>query len=66
MKKRQAMIGYGTYWLGRRVVRRELTRRIASLAGPAERTPLWRRLPLLGAVAAAIAAGVVVVTRRRG
>ncbi|MDX6544491.1 MAG: hypothetical protein QOG02_265, partial [Gaiellales bacterium] len=46
MNKRKTMIGYVTYQVGRRVVRR----RIASLLSTPERSLLRRRLPLVGAV----------------
>ena len=49
------MIGYATYWIGRRmaerIVRRQVKRRISGLLGSGERSAVRRRLPLVGAVA---------------
>jgi hypothetical protein len=62
VNKRKTLIGYVTYQVGRRLVRR----RIASLLSTPERSLLRRRLPLVGAVVAlAAAAAAVVFTRQR-
>jgi hypothetical protein len=66
VNKRKAMIGYATYQVGRRVVRRQVRRRVSSLLSTPERSSLRRRLPLVGAIAAlAAAAAAVVFTRSR-
>jgi hypothetical protein len=66
MNKHKAMIGYVTYQVGRRVVRRQVRRRVSSLLSTPERSSLRRRLPLVGAVAAlAAAAAAVIFTRQR-
>ncbi|MDX6520453.1 MAG: hypothetical protein QOF08_1058 [Gaiellales bacterium] len=66
MNKRKTMIGYVTYQVGRRVVRRQVRRRVTSLLSTPERSSLRRRLPLVGAVVAlAAAAAAVVFTRQR-
>ena len=70
MNKRKAVIGYATYWVGRRmaerIIRRQVKRRVAGLLGSGERSTVRRRLPLVGAVAALAAAAAVVLTRHRG
>jgi hypothetical protein len=66
MNKRKTMIGYVTYWVGRRVVRRQVRRRISGLLQSGERSTVRRRLPLVGVAAAALAAvAAVVFTRQR-
>jgi hypothetical protein len=69
VNKRNALIGYITFWAGRqmveRIIRRRVKRRITELLGPGERSKLRRRLPLAAAVAALAAAGAVVFTRQR-
>jgi hypothetical protein len=69
MNKRKAMIGYATYWIGRRmaqrVIRRQVKRRVSGLLGSGQRSAVRRKLPLVGAVAALAAAAAVVLTRHR-
>lgn len=69
---RKAAIGYATYAIGRRVVRRAVKRKARSVIDRALRTPVApvrRRKPVVGAAAAAAAAltavGVVAIRRRR-
>jgi hypothetical protein len=68
MNKRKTVIGYATFWIGRRlaqrVVRRQVKRRIGGLLGTGERSAARRRLPVVGALAAAAAAAAVIVSRR--
>jgi hypothetical protein len=56
MNKRKAMIGYATFWVGRRLaqrmVRRQVKRRLAGLLGTGERSAARRRLPIVGALVA--------------
>jgi hypothetical protein len=67
MNKRKAMIGYATFWVGRRLaqrmVRRQVKRRLAGLLGTGERSAARRRLPIVGALVAAAAAVAIFVTR---
>jgi len=65
MNKRKAVIGYVTYSLVRRIIRRQVRRRISGLVGSGERSTVRRKLPLVGAVAALAAAAAVVLTRHR-
>jgi hypothetical protein len=67
---RKAAIGYATYAIGRRVVRRAVKRKARSVVDRALRTPappVRRRKPVVGAAAAAAltAIGVVAIRRRR-
>jgi hypothetical protein len=55
MNKRKTMIGYVTYQVGRRVVRRQVRRRVTSLLSTPERSSLRRRLPRRGHAAAILA-----------
>jgi len=69
MSKRNAVIGYATVWLGRRLterlVRRHVRRRISELLSGDQPSRLRRRLPLVGAAAALGAVVAVVFTRQR-
>jgi hypothetical protein len=66
MNKRKAMIGYATFWVGRRmaqrIIRRQVKRRISALLGSGERSTVRRRLPIVGALAAAVAAVAIFIT----
>jgi hypothetical protein len=67
---RKAAIGYATYAVGRRLVRRAVRRKARTVVDRALRTPAAprrRRRPLVGAAAAAAltAAGVVAIKKRR-
>ena len=67
--KRKALIGYLVFLAGRRVtehvVRRELRKRLAAFTEP-PRPKRRRRLPLIGAALAVVAAGAVALSRLRG
>ena len=70
---RKAAIGYATYSIGRRVVRRAVRRKTRSIVDRALRSPqpaVHRRKPVVGVAAAAAAAltavGVVAMRRHRG
>ena len=74
VRGRNAVIGWLTYTIGKRVVKRAVRRKVRSrfaavLDAEAARRPTRRRLPLLGAglaVAAAAAAALAVRSRRTG
>ncbi len=69
MNKRKALIGYSTFWLGRRlterIVRRQVKRRISALLGQDEPSTIRQTLPMAGVAAAIGAAAAIIVTRPR-
>ena len=74
VRGRKAVIGWLTYTIGKRVVKRAVRRKVRSRFGAVldadtVKQPARRRLPLLGAgvaVAAAAAAALAVRSRRTG